>query len=338
MSFSRRRFLAAGAAATAAVALNRFPLKGENAGDTLLERRIPRTGESLPVIGLGGLSFMLALDHADAPRAREALRVFRESGGRVLDTAPGYGNSETFIGDALGRMGGDDGLFLATKFNALQVQAGRGVRTSGGRDSDRQEMQRQMDASLRLMGRRRLDLQQVWNLGDIQSNAAVSSDPAGYLDWHMEKVLEWKEAGLTRYVGITTSRFPQYDELERALGRFPVDFVQLDYSIDNTGAEERLIPAARDHGVAILVNRPFGSGTLFRSASSRGKVLPPWAADHGIDTWGKYFLKFILSHEAVTAVIPASGNPDNVRDNLGAGRGPIPDDSTRRRMLEYWNA
>lgn len=281
---------------------------------------------------------MLHGSHPDADRAREALRLFHELGGRVIDTAPGYGNSEVFIGEALGRWGIGEDVFLATKFNALQVQAGRGVRASGGESADKQEMQRQVEESLRRLGRRRLDLQQVWNLGDIQSNAMRSSEPAGYLQWHLDRALEWKEAGLTRYVGITTSRAPQYAELERALSRYPIDFVQLDYSIDNTGAEERLIPAARDNGVALLVNRPFGSGTLFRSASSRGKTLPPWAADYGIDTWGKYFLKFILSHEAVTAVIPATGNPNNVRDNLGAARGPMPDAAARRRMLAYWNA
>lgn len=281
---------------------------------------------------------MLPENHPDAERAREALRLFHELGGRVIDTAPGYGNSEVFIGEALGRWGIGDDVFLATKFNALQVQAGRGVRASGGESADKREMQRQVEESLRRLGRRRLDLQQIWNLGDIQSNAMRSSEPAGYLQWHLDRALEWKEAGLTRYVGITTSRAPQYAELERAMSRYPIDFVQLDYSIDNTGAEERLIPAARDNGVALLVNRPFGSGTLFRSASSRGKTLPPWAADYGIDTWGKYFLKFILSHEAVTAVIPATGNPNNVRDNLGAARGPMPDAAGRRRMLAHWNA
>lgn len=338
MTLSRRTFLRAAGAGAAGLALGRLPLGAESGQDALLTRSIPRSGERFPIVGLGGLSFMLLENHPEAAAARETLRVFHALGGRVLDTAPGYGNSEVFIGQALRQFGIGDELFLATKFNALQVQAGRGVRASGGREEDRAEMQRQMDESLRRLGRSRLDLQQVWNLGDIQSNAARSAEPAGYLDRHMEKALEWKEAGLTRYVGITTSRAPQYAELGRALSRHPVDFVQLDYSIDNTGAEERLLPAARDNGVAVLVNRPFGSGTLFRSARSRGKTLPPWASNYGIDTWGKYFLKFILSHEAVTAVIPATGNPDNVRDNLGAARGSLPDASARRRMLEYWNA
>lgn len=337
MILSRRSFLRVGATAGVGLALGR-PALGDLLQEPLLRRAIPRTGEMLPVVGLGGLSFMMPVHHPDAERAREALRLFQALGGRVIDTAPGYGESEAFIGDALRRHGIVDGVFLATKFNAVQLQAGRGVRPSGGEAADRREMQRQMESSLERLGRRRLDLQQIWNLGDTQANASRPHEPAGYLEWHLAQALEWKEAGLTRYVGITTSREPQYAELERALSRPGVDFVQLDYSIDNLSAADRLLPAARDHGVAVLVNRPFGSGGLFREASARGKTLPPWAGEYGIDTWAKYFLKFILSHEEVTAVIPATGNPVNVRDNLGAARGPLPDSAARRRMLEYWRA
>lgn len=315
-----------------------IPLFARSAQASLLHRPIPRTGEQLPVVGLGGLSFMLSPQDPDAERARDAIRVFHELGGRVIDTAPGYGTSEVFIGEALRRWEITEDVFIATKFNALQVRAGRGIRQSGGAAADRREMQDQLEESFRRLGKRPLDLQQVWNLGDIQANAQRSSVPAGHLQGHMEMALEWKEMGLTRYVGITTSRSPQYAEMEDAMSRYPLDFVQLDYSIDNLEAAERLIPAAGEHGVAVLVNRPFGSGSLFRSASSRGKTLPEWAGDYGIDSWGKYFLKFILSHEEVTAVIPASGNPVNIRDNVGAAVGPMPEAAARRRMLEYWQA
>ena len=335
MTLSRRSLLRLGAAGAAGLALGRFPLPAGAAQEPLLRRAIPRTGELLPVVGLGGLSFMLPPDHPDAERAREAIRVFHALGGRVIDTAPGYGNSEVFIGEALRRWGILDDVFIGTKFNALQVRAGRGIRASGGEAADGEEMEAQMEASMGRL-RRPLDLQQVWNLGDTQANAARSNVPAGYLRAHLDRALEWKEAGLTRYVGITTSRFPQYAEVEAALSSHDIDFVQLDYSIDNLGAEDRLIPAAAENGVALLVNRPFGSGSLFREASSRGKTLPPWAGEYGIDSWGKFFLKFILSQEAVTAVIPASGNPVNIRDNLGAATGPIPDAGTRRRMLDHW--
>lgn len=338
MTLSRRDLLRLGAAGAAGLAVGGLPLFARSSQEPLLHRAIPRTGERLPVVGLGGLPFMIPPQDPDAQRARDAIRVFHDLGGRIIDTAPGYGTSEVFIGEALRRWGITDDVFIATKFNALQVRAGRGIRQSGGGAADRQEMQDQLEESLRRLGKRPLDLQQVWNLGDIQANAARSSVPAGHLQGHVEMALEWKEAGLTRYVGITTSRSPQYGEMEDAMSRYPIDFVQLDYSIDNLGAAERLIPAAGDHGVAILVNRPFGSGTLFRSASSRGKTLPPWAAEYDIDSWGKYFLKFILSHEEVTAAIPASGNPVNIRDNVGAASGQMPDAVTRRRMLEYWQA
>jgi aryl-alcohol dehydrogenase-like predicted oxidoreductase len=338
MTISRRSALKLAAAAGAGLLLHRVPLLAELAREPLIRRAVPRTGEMLPVVGLGGLSFMMAPGSPNYERGQEAIRTFHSLGGRVIDTAPGYRASERFIGETLRGAGITDEVFLATKFNALQILAGNTVRASGGEAADKAVMQRQLEESLQRLGRRRLDLQQVWNLGDIQSNAARSTVPAGYLQWHIDKALEWKRAGLTRYVGITTSREAQYGEFEQAMSRHPIDFVQLDYSIDNPGAGERLIPAARDNGVAVLVNRPFGSGALFRQARDRGKTLPPWAAEYGIDTWAKYFLKFILSHDTVTAVIPASGNPANVRDNLGAGTGAIPDAATRRRMLAYWRA
>lgn len=338
MTISRRAAFKLSAAAGAGILFGRAPDLAALLQEPLLRRAIPSSGELLPIVGLGGLSFSLASDHPEYDRAMETIRVFHELGGRVIDTAPGYGRSEVSIGDALRRWGLIEDVFIATKFNALQIAAGRNVRRSEGAAVDQRHMQEQMEASLGRFGRSRVDLQQVWNLGDIQSNAAQSSTPAGHLASHLEKAQEWKDAGLTRYIGVTTSRAPQYGELEQAMRRYPIDFVQLDYSIDNLEAEERLIPTARDEGIAILVNRPFGSGALFRRARDRNMALPAWAAEYGIDSWAKYFLKFILSHEPVTAVIPATGNPVNVADNLGAARGPLPDAALRRRMREYWEA
>lgn len=302
-------------------------------------RAIPRTGEKLPVIGLGSVSmFEMTPEHPEYADAQTVVRRFVELGGTVIDTAPGYRNAEPFLGETLRQHGLQDDVFVATKFNAIQLGAGRNVRPSGGEAADKAVMEQQLEQSLRRFGRRRLDLEQVWNLGDIQAHAQRSSEPAGYLGWHMDKAMEWKETGRTRYIGITTSRKPQYAELERAMGRYPLDFVQLDYSIDNLSAEERLLPAAMENGIAVLINRPFGSASLFRRAAQRGKTLPPWADELGIESWAQYFLKFIVSHPAVTAAIPSTGDPEHVRDNMRAALGELADASLRRRMLTYWQA
>jgi aryl-alcohol dehydrogenase-like predicted oxidoreductase len=337
MMISRRSFLGLGFSSGAALLVDRLPLLAQLARQPLIRRAIPRSGELLPVIGLGSVgTFNLTPRSAGYAEGQEVIRLFSALGGRVIDTAPGYGNSEGFIGETIGDLGIGDEVFLATKFNALQISAGFNVRPSGGEAADRAEMERQMESSLGVLGRRRLDLQQVWNLGDTQANAQRSSRPAGHLRGHIDQALEWKRAGRTRYVGITTSRRLQYLEAEEALSRYPIDFIQLDFSIEDPEAEERLLPAALDNGVAVLVNRPFGSGSLFRIAAQRGKALPPWAPELGIETWAQFFLKFIVSHPAVTAAIPATSNPRNLRDNMGAGLGSLPDPATRRRMLAYW--
>lgn len=293
----------------------------------------------VPIIGLGSVSFFnLTPSNPDFEDAREVIRRFAELGGKVIDTAPGYPDAEVFIGDSLKALGIGDDVFVATKFNALQVSAGQNVRASGGEAADKAVMEAQLEQSLARFNRQVIDLEQVWNLGDIQSHAQRSSEPAGYLQWHMEKAQEWKAAGRTRYIGISTSRDPQYAELEDALSRYPIDFVQVDYSIADRLPEERLLPAAMDNGVAVLINRPFGSGALFRQASQSGKTIPEWAGEIGIDTWGKFFLKFVVSHPAVTAAIPATGNPVNLVDNMGAGVGPLPDEPMRRRMVAFWEA
>jgi aryl-alcohol dehydrogenase-like predicted oxidoreductase len=338
MSLTRRSFLKVSAGASAALMLQRVPLLAELSQEPLLYRTIPSSGERLPLIGLGGLGLNLTPASENYERGQEVIRLFHELGGKVIDTAPGYRESEAFLGETVQKFGIQDDLFLATKYNALQILAGNNVRPSGGEAEDKAWMESQLQESLELLGRTHLDLQQVWNLGDIQSNAMRSDTPAGYLQWHMDKAVEWKDAGLTRYIGITTSRAPQYAELADAMTSYPIDFIQVDYSIDNLDAADRLLPAAQDNGVGVLINRPFGSGSLFRQANERGKTLPPWATEIGVTTWAQYFLKFIVSHPAVTAAIPATSNPVNLRDNMGAGVGELPDATMRQQMLEYWQA
>lgn len=339
MPLTRRSFLKIGAGASASVLLDGLPLPaGLIRQESLIQRAIPSSGEQLPVIGLGSVSFFeMTPDNPEYATAQEVVRLHAELGGKVIDTAAGYRNAEAFLGETLQQLGLQDDVFIATKFNAIQTRpGGGGARPGADVATDRARMEEQLDDSLRRFGGTQLDLEQVWNLGDTQAHAQRSSEPAGYLERHMEKVIEWKESGQTRYIGITTSRKPQYGEVEDALTRYPLDFVQVDYSIDSLLAEERILPTALDNGIAVLINRPFGSGSLFRQ--SREKTLPPWAAELGIESWAQFFLKFIVSHPAVTAAIPATGDPEHVRDNLGAGRGELPDEATRQRMLEYWNA
>jgi aryl-alcohol dehydrogenase-like predicted oxidoreductase len=338
MQPTRRTFLKA-AAAGAALLVDPRPVLAGMLREPMLTRAIPRSGERVPIIGVGSVSmFEMTPDNPAFAAGQEVLRLFHELGGRVIDTAPGYRSAEPFIARTLRHFGIQDDVFIATKFNAYQLAPGNNVRESGGQAMDRIWMEEQMAESLSLFGRSRLDLQQVWNLGDVQANAQRSSVPAGFLDPHMDRALEWKASGRTRYIGITTSRAPQYDELEQAMTRYPLDFVQIDYSIDNTAVDERLLPAARDNGIAVLINRPFGSGSLFREATARGKTLPPWAAEIGVTSWAQYFLKFVVSHPTVTAAIPSTSNPVNLRDNMGAGTGELPDAAMRRRMLQHWQA
>jgi diketogulonate reductase-like aldo/keto reductase len=321
VSLSRRTLLKLGASAGAAVLLDRFPAQAQQ--PALIRKPIPSSGEPLPVIGLGSSqTFNLTRQSPEWETARQVLKLFRDLGGKVIDTAPHYGRSEPFIGENIQdlRIGAD--LFLATKVNV--VSAGK------------QAAAQQMENSLRVFGRQKIDLMQVWNLGGQMG--AFSDD---YLAEHMEVVNEWKKAGRVRYVGITTSRDVQYADTEAALKKYPMDFVQLDYSIGDRGPEQRLLPLAKEKGIAVIANRPltmgegYSTGNLFSQVA--GKALPPFAAEYDIKSWAQYFLKFVVSHPAVNVAIPGTGDPGHLRDNMGAGIGRLPDEATRRKMLDYFN-
>jgi diketogulonate reductase-like aldo/keto reductase len=277
----------------------------------MLTRSIPRTGEALPVVGLGTWQ---AFDVGGGAAARAPLAqvtaAFLAGGGRVIDSSPMYGRAEGVVGDLLAARAAGDGPprgapapFLATK-----------VWTSG-----RQRGEEQMRASMRLMRAARLDLLQVHNL----------------LDWRtqLETLRAWREAGTVRYIGVTHYQRSAFPELERIVAEEGVDFVQLPYSLATRDAEARLLPAAAAHGVAVLVMRPFEEGALFEKV--RGKSLPPWAADFDCASWAQFFLKFIISHPAVTCPIPATANPAHLADNLAGGCGRLPDPPMRRKMIAY---
>jgi diketogulonate reductase-like aldo/keto reductase len=271
------------------------------ASSALLQRSIPSSGETLPAVGLGTWrTFDVGGSAAERAPLEDVLRRFVELGGRVVDSSPMYGAAETVLGDLAAGLGLTERLFLATK-----------VWTSG-RDAG----VAQMEQSLRRLRARRLDLMQIHNL----------------LDWrtHLRTLREWKQAGRVRYIGVTHYTSSAYDELERVLRSEALDFVQVNYSLGEREAERRILPLARERGVAVLVNRPFSEGGLFLRV--RGQALPAWAGDLGCESWAQLFLKWILAHPAVTCVIPATSRPQHLVENMTAGLGGLPDAAARERI------
>ncbi len=272
----------------------------------VLRRPIPSSGQLLPVIG-AGTAVVFDIDGSDAKFAVlvETLRTFLAQGGAVIDTAPTYGRAEKSLGEIIHRIGGRERTFLATKISTMGEQAGI--------DS--------VAASLRDLKTDRIDLLQVHNIRDT--------------DVHLRTIRRLQDEGKVRYAGITTSFRNTYDEYERIMRREKLDFIQIDYALDNREAEARILPLARDRGMAVLINLPFGRGRLFRKA--RGQALPPWAAEIDCSSWAQFFLKFVLANPAVTAVIPGTDRPEYALDNLNAARGRIPDARMREQMLGYWD-
>ncbi len=287
--------LAAGAAAAALVA----PTLA--ATPTQLMRKIPKTGEALPAIGLGSWqTFDVGAAAGERSAQREVLKLFVQQGGRLVDSSPMYGESESVIGDLAAELDVTGKLFLATK-----------VWTAGREDSIRQ-----MEQSFQRLRTKKMDLMQVHNL----------------LDWktHLKTLRDWKAQGRIRYLGITHYTESAYDELARVMQSADIDFVQFNYSIISRAAEQRLLPLAQEKKIAVLVNKPFEKAGLFDKV--RGKELPPWAAEIDCTSWAQFFLKFILGHPAVTCAIPATSKPKHLLDNMQAGLGRLPDAATRERM------
>lgn len=267
-----------------------------------ITRAIPRGSERLPLIGLGTWQ---TFDVGDDPGARAGLRdVLKLLDGNVVDSSPMYGSSESVAGDLIAELGMRERLFIATK-----------VWTSGRADGIRQ-----MGTSFRRLRVRVMDLMQVHNLLDVGT--------------HTQTLKAWKAEGRVRYIGITHYTSSAYPEVERWLRTGDYDFLQINYSLDEPEAEERILPLAAEKQVAVIVNRPFGQGSLFRRV--RGKAVPEWAkAELGVESWAQFFLKWIVAHPAVTCAIPGTSKPEHMRDNLGAGRGRLPDAALRRRMAQY---
>ena len=288
-------------ALTAAAALGSMPLVGITAGNRMMTRPIPSSDEQLPVVGLGTYS---VFDVASTPDAiAERLRIMEllvGAGGSVVDTSPMYNRSEQVIGDVITAGAARDDLFIATKV------------WTDGRAAGAQQMKR----SAQLMKTDVIDLMQVHNLRDT--------------DAHMRTIRDKQERGEIRYSGVTHYRASALDAVEVALRQFRPQFVQINYSLGERDADERLLPLAHDLGIAVIINRPYQAGRLFNAV--RGRELPGWATEFAA-SWGQFFLKFIISQPAVTCVIPATSKPQHMRDNLEAGFGELPDAATRERMV-----
>ncbi len=276
-----------------------------------MTRKIPSTGEEIPAVGLGTWQVFDAdrggnADAAARAPLREVLARFVAAGGKMIDSSPMYGSAESVAGDLVAKLGLREKLFIATK-----------VRTRGREDGIAQ-----METSFRRLKVKQMDLMQIHNLLD-----------AGI---HAKTLFDWKANGRIRYHGITHYTSSAYGEVEKWLQAEKFDFLQINYSLAERESERRLLALCKDKGIAVIANRPFAEGAMFRRV--RGKPLPPWAAQIGVASWAQYFLKWIVGHPAITCVIPGTGKPEHIADNVAAGFGALPDDAMRRRMAEYFDA
>lgn len=280
------------------------------AAGAVITRAIPKTGEQLPIVGLGSSATFSQVAGADDVAAiRAVFAALLEQGGTVFDTAPGYGASEEVAARAVNEAKVADRLFWATKLN---------VAPRGG-SADPARAREQVETSLRLLGRDQIDLIQVHNVADLATQLPILE--------------EYKQAGRVRYIGTTTTFKPQYATLEQLMRDEPLDFIGIDYAVDNLDAEERIFPLAQERGIAVLGYLPFGRTRLWERVE--GHSVPEWAAEFGAATWAQFFLKFAAAHPAVTAVTPATSKPHHMVDNMTAARGRLPDQAERRRMIDF---
>lgn len=272
-----------------------------------MKRKIPVSGEDLPVVGLGTWQTFDVGDNKDMRlQLSKVLSEMKALGGTMIDSSPMYGTSEQVVGDLCTELDINDGFFYATK-----------VWTSGSQSGIDQ-----MNASLQKMKREQLDLIQIHNLVDWET--------------HIKTLRDWKSGEKIRYWGITHYTDASHETLIKLIKQEHPDFVQFNYSINERNAEKRLLDTARDQGIAVIINRPFDGGNLFRKI--RGKQLPEWCTEIDINSWGQYFLKYILGYQAVNCVIPGTSNVRHLIDNMGAGFGLLPDNKDRERMIKHFNS
>ena len=301
---------ALGAAASAGATGGRAARSAARWTQDLITRAVPSTGEQLPIVGVGSsATFRRMADAGEVDGLREVLRTLVESGGTVLDTAPSYGKSEEVCGDLAKELGIADRLFWATKVNV----AGRGGSARRGRAME------QIERSFDYLDVDVIDLIQVHNVGDPQTQVPV--------------IQELKAEGRTRYIGITSTRKRQYDVLAEAMEEYPLDFIGIDYAVDNTSAAETILPLAQEREIGVLVYVPFGRTRLWSRVGDR--EVPDWAREFGAESWAQFFIKFAAAHPAVTVVTPGTSRPEHMLDNMGAARGRLPDADEQARMVEF---
>ena len=296
---NRRQFL--GTAVLASAAFHSFAQAAPRT--EILRRRIPSSGEMVPAIGMGTSgSFQIPADGAEYQALKEVLKRFFEGGATLIDTAPTYGNAEDNLGPLLAEGGYRKKAFIATKLSGV---------------SGREAGLKQFNNTLRRLGTDQVELLQVHNLGDWKTQIEVAR--------------ELKKQGKVKYVGVTHYTDSAHDDIAEVVQASKPDFLQINHSVTNRGIEDRVLPLAKDLGVAVLTNRNFNDGALFGQVS--GKSLPAWASEAGVTSWAQMFLKYSLSFEAVTAVIPATGKPDRQTDNLKAGFGPLLTAAQRKELV-----
>jgi diketogulonate reductase-like aldo/keto reductase len=296
--------LISGTAGGLLLPIERAQAQAKTESATMLTRAIPSSGEKLPVIGLGTWqAFDVDLTSDSRRQLEDVLSLFVRVGGRVIDTSPMYGRAEDVIGELTTALGIQDKVFLATK-----------VWTRGKENGIKS-----MEHSMALLRAKRIDLMQVHNLVDVQTQLAT--------------LREWKSQGRIRYLGVTHYEAGAFADVEKIMRSQKLDFVQINYSLMEREAEERILPLAQERGIAVIVNRPFGGGDLF--SQTRSKPLPDWAAEFDCHSWAQFFLKWIVANSAVTCAIPATDKPRHLEDNMNGGIGRLPDAKTRQRMVEF---
>lgn len=304
MHLSRRNFLKTGVGVGTAWLL---PSSFSSAqGPSLLQKKIPSSGESIPIIGLGtARRYEEVKSDAEKVPLRETILKFKEVGLKVIDSSPSYGTAEAIVGEIVDNLKIRDALFLATKVSLRELGREAGIK--------------QIEQSFKRLRTNKIDLIAVHNLRDTQTQ--------------LRTLREMKQAGRIRYVGITTSFDNQYGEFEETMKKETLDFIQVDYALDNRDAGERILPLAADRGIGVMINLPLGRGRLFNAVQN--KKLPAWASEFDCTSWAQFFLKYIVSHPAVTCAVPGMAKAEYVIDNVGAARGRLPDAAMRRHMENF---